>query len=138
MDAKVIWQGGMQFVGSSESGHEVTLAAKGEEGIGPMEMVLTALAGCTSMDVISILEKKKQKVTSFEVHTHGERAADHPKVFTSLNVHYIVRGEGIDPAAVERAIELSETKYCPVGNMLGRIAPLTHSYEIVEEVAEPV
>lgn len=133
MDTKVVWQEGLRFVGTPDSGNTIVLGSSGEEGIGPMEMVLTGLAGCTAMDVISILQKKRQKVSSFEVQVHAERAAEAPKVFTDITVHYIVRGEEIDPAAVERAIELSETKYCPVQKMLSLAVPIRLTYEIIAE-----
>jgi putative redox protein len=97
-----------------------------------MELLLVGLAGCTAMDVISILEKKQQRVTAFEVHAHAERAAEHPKVFTSIHLTYILTGAGIDPDAVARAIELSETRYCPAQSMLVKAAPITHSYDIRE------
>ena len=98
-----------------------------------------SLAGCTAMDVISILRKKRIDVTGFEVKVDGDRAAEHPKVFTAFNIHYVVRGRSIDPAAVERAMELSRTKYCPAQAMLGQVAPITLSYEIVEagQLSEP-
>jgi len=133
MDTKVVWQDGLQFIGTPDSGNKVVLGGSAAEGIGPMEMVLTGLAGCTAMDVISILQKKRQKVSSFEVQVHAERAPEIPKVFTDIAVKYIVRGEEIDAAAVERALELSETKYCPVQKMLSLAAPIHLTYEIVEE-----
>ena len=133
MDTKVVWQEGLQFIGTPDSGNKIVLGSSAEEGVGPMEMVLTGLAGCTAMDVISILRKKRQKVSSFEVHVHGERSPEIPKVFTDITVNYIVRGEGIDPAAVVRAIELSETTYCPVQKMLSLAAPIHLTFEIVEE-----
>ena len=133
MDTKVTWHEGLQFVGVADSGHPVTLGSSAEEGMGPMEMVLTGLAGCTAMDVISILQKKRQKVTGFEVQVHGERAEEMPRVFTDITIKYIVRGEEIDAAAVERAMELSETKYCPVQKMLSKAAPIHLTYEIIEE-----
>ena len=82
------------------------------------------------MDVISILEKKKQSVTTFDVHVRAQRAEEHPRVFTSIHVTYLVAGSGLDPTAVERAIELSETRYCPTQAMLVKAVPITHSYEI--------
>lgn len=98
-------------------------------------LVLLGLAGCTAMDVISILRKKRQHVTGFEVQAHAERAEEHPKVFTDVTIRYIVEGINIDPAAVMRAIELSETKYCPAQAMLVQAVPIKHEYEIVEVAA---
>lgn len=82
------------------------------------------------MDVISILQKKRQEVTSFEVRVHAERAADHPKVFTSITVEYILSGINLDPGAVDRAVELSSTKYCPAQAMLAQAVPITHKVTI--------
>jgi putative redox protein len=87
-------------------------------GSSPMELILVGLGGCTAMDVISILQKKRQDVTSFEVVLHGERAADHPKVYTEITMEYIVTGHGVDLESVQRAVELSEGKYCSVNGML--------------------
>ena len=94
---------------------------------------MVGLAGCTAMDVISILRKKRADVTGFEVKVDAERANEHPKVITTFAIHYIVRGRGIDPRAVERAMELSQATYCPAQAMLGKVAPISLSYEIIEE-----
>ena len=138
MKASVIWQGGMEFQGSADSGHTITLDAAPDvggqdHGSRPMELMALSLAGCTAMDVISILSKKRQQITSFEVQTLAQRSADHPKVFTALELRYIIRGKNIDPAAVERAVQLSEDKYCPAQAMLRQIAPIKLTIEIVEE-----
>jgi putative redox protein len=101
------------------------------DGFRPMELIAIGLAGCTGMDVISILEKKKQNVSNFEVRIHAEKAADHPKVFTNIEIEYLIQGVGIDRAAVERAVELSETKYCPAQSMLGKAVPITHKITII-------
>ena len=137
MDAKVTWQGRMSFLGTADSGFVVPLgtdpAVGGDnDGSRPMELIVMGLAGCTAMDVISILQKKRQEVTRFETRVHAERAAEHPKVLTHIQIEYIFEGKNIDPAAVERAIELSETKYCPAQAMLAKVAELTHTYTIHE------
>lgn len=137
MDAKVTWQNRMTFTGSADSGFPVQLgsdpAVGGDnDGMRPMELIATGLAGCTAMDVISILQKKRQDVTAFEVRVHAERADEHPKVFTHITIQYLVEGHNIDPAAVERAIELSATKYCPAQAMLAKIMPIETSYKISE------
>jgi len=137
LDAKVTWQGKMTFVGTANSGFEVQLgtdpgAGGDDDGLRPMELIAIGLAGCTAMDVISILRKKQQEVSGFEVHAHVERASEHPKVFTHVNVEYVVEGHSIDPQAVERAIELSVTKYCPAMAMLSKTAKIDQSYRIVE------
>ena len=94
-----------------------------------------ASASCTASDVISILQKKQQQVTGFEVHVLAPRADEHPKVFTEITLEYVVTGHQIDPKAVERAIELSLTKYCSVNKMLEKAATLKHTYRIVEAEA---
>ena len=138
MDAALKWQGGMKFIATADSNHNVILDSDPSVGgtdLGsrPMELILEGLAGCTAMDVISIMRKKRQNVTGFEVTAHAERAEQHPKVFTAIEINYIFRGKNIDPKAVERAIELSEQIYCPAQAMLAQIAPIKLSYEIIEE-----
>jgi putative redox protein len=95
-----------------------------------MELLLVGLAGCAAMDVLAILRKKRQDVTDYEVRVHGVRAEEHPMVFTTIDVEHIVTGHDIEPAAVARAIELSETRYCGAGAMLGRTAAMRHTYRI--------
>lgn len=132
----------MSFRGRSGTGHELILDAPDDvggenRGPRPVELVLLALAGCTGMDVISILRKMRQDVTGYEVQVRGdERAPEHPKVFTKVTVEHIVRGRALAEASVARAVELSATRYCPVSAMLGASAQVTHTYRIEE--AEPV
>jgi putative redox protein len=138
MQASVLWSKGMTFTGTADSGFTVPLgtdpAVGGDnDGFRPMELLVIGLAGCTAMDVISILRKKRADVTGFEVKVNTERANEHPKVVTAFAIHYIVRGRNIDPRAVERALELSQTTYCPAQAMLSKSAPITLSYEIIEE-----
>jgi putative redox protein len=127
----------MRFVAESGSGHHVTLDAD-EHGGGqnagfrPMELLLAGLAGCTGMDVISILRKKRQLVTAYEVHVTGRRAEDYPMVFVEISVEHVVTGHHLQVEAVARAIQLSEERYCGAGAMLGKVAHLTHTYRIVE------
>jgi putative redox protein len=135
MEAKVVWKGRMSFTGSSDSGFSVPIGTEPEvggdsDGFRPMELIAVGLAGCTAMDVISILSKKKQKVSEFEVLVHAERVTEHPKVFSKIEVEYIVIGENIDTAAVERAVELSETKYCPAQAMLSKAVSMSHKITI--------
>jgi putative redox protein len=101
-----------------------------EAGTRPVDMLLVSLAGCTGMDVLSILKKKRQPLTGFEVQVSGTQADEHPRVFTDIHVLYIVEGDGVSPRAVERAMELSETKYCPVWAMLRDTVNITSRYEI--------
>ncbi len=138
MDAKVTWKGQMKFEGLTDSGYQIPLDTgpeSGGEGSAPrpMELVAVSLAGCTGMDVISILRKKRQEVTDFEVRVKGERASQHPTVFTHVVLEYVVTGKNIDPAAVERAIQLSAEKYCPVQAMLQGVE-FEHRMTILEEV----
>ena len=97
-----------------------------------MEMVLVALGGCTAMDVISILQKKRQDVTGFEILLHADRAADHPKVFTDITIEFVVTGHGVEQEAAERAVELSENKYCSASAMLSKTAKI-HTKVTVKE-----
>jgi putative redox protein len=109
----------------------------GGVGAGPQphRLLLEALAGCTAMDVISILRKKRQQVSGLSVEVQGSRADQHPRVYTRIEVLYRVRGQNVDPQAVARAIELSATRYCPVMAMLGKVAEVRTHYEIEEESA---
>ena len=137
MEAKVIWKSGLGFTGTAESGFTIPLGGHSEagtpnDGFRPVELLAVGLAGCTAMDVISILEKKRLNVTAFEVTVHALRAEEHPKVFTQAEIVFKLTGSGIDPSAVERAIELSSTKYCPAHAMLGKAFPITTRYEIIE------
>ena len=141
MNANVVWRGNMAFAGASDSGFPVQLdadAAVGgtDSGARPMELIALGLAGCTAMDVISILGKKRQEVTRFEVRVDAPRAEEHPKVFTSAVITYIVSGKAIDEASVLRAIELSATRYCPAQAMFGRVFPMELRYEIYEDEGE--
>lgn len=141
MDAKVTWGGKLAFTGTADSSFELALDGKasagGEEnGFQPMELMAMSLAGCTAMDVISILRKKRQNVTDFDVRVHAERASEHPKVFTSAVIEYTVVGHGVDEAAVVRSIELSATRYCPAQAMLGRVIPIELKYHIYEDEGE--
>jgi putative redox protein len=138
MEAIAKWDHGLTFQASASSDFSVALGAEREaggddDGFRPIELMLVSLAGCTGMDVVSILRKKRQELTGFEVHVQGERANDHPKVFTAISVKYVVRGRNIDAAAIERAMQLSRDKYCPVQAMLGKVVPIHLAYEIIEE-----
>ena len=137
MDAKVIWKQKMSFEGTADSGFTIPLGTTPEvggddDGFRPLELLAVGLAGCTAMDVVSILTKKKQDIHNFEVQVHAERAQEHPKVFTHLTIEYIVSGKNIDRSAVERAVELSETKYCPAQAMFKQVAPMDLIITIIE------
>ncbi len=128
---------GMHFLGEIDGFHMDLDADETVGGVGagprPHRLLLLALAGCTAMDVISILRKKRQQVSGLNVVVQGSRAEQHPKVYTQINVLYRVRGNNVDPQAVERSIELSKTRYCPVIGMLGKVAEVTTRYEVEEE-----
>ncbi len=137
MNAKVDWKGRMSFTGSADSGFEIPLGASPKvggdnDGFRPMELMAISLAGCTAMDVISILKKKRQEISDFQVTVETERADQHPKVFTSAVIEYHVAGKDIAENAVSRAIELSADTYCPAQAMIGKIIPLTLKYYIYE------
>lgn len=138
MDAKVTWKSGLSFTGTADSGFNIPLDVSVDHGgagsgTSPMEMVLIGLGGCTAMDVISILKKKQQDVSNFEVVLHAERAADHPKVFTDITLEYIVTGHNVDLEALKRAVELSETKYCSVNGMIKKSAEIHTKCTVIEK-----
>jgi putative redox protein len=137
MNAKVTWKGGLTFTGTADTGFSVALGAEpsvggDDDGFRPMELIAVGLVGCTAMDVISILRKKRQKITDFEAHVQADRATDHPRVFTDIHINYQITGHDVDEVAVKRAIELSEDKYCPGQAMLRKAAKITSSYKILE------
>jgi putative redox protein len=141
MNAKVVWQQRMSFDASADSGFHLPLGTDPDvggdhDGFRPMELIALGLAGCTAMDVISILQKKRQQVTRFEVATELGRAQTHPKVFTDATLEYRVTGHDVDEAAVRRAIELSATRYCPAQAMLGQVMSISMQYVIFAEAAE--
>lgn len=143
MEARVRWIEGLSFTGDAASGFSVKLggdasAGGSEDGFRPMELIAIGIAGCTAMDVISILRKKRQRVTRFDVLIHARRAQDHPKVFTEINLEYILAGEHVDESAVQRAIQLSEERYCPAIAMFRKVAPLSLTYKLEEAGTTPV
>lgn len=137
MKARVKWVEGMAFMAESASGHAMIMDGApdiGGRNLGPrpMELVLMGAGGCTSIDVVMILRKSRQDVTDCEVELVAERADDHPKVFTKIHFHFIVKGRKLKPEIVERAINLSAEKYCSATIMLAKSAAISHDYEIVE------
>jgi putative redox protein len=141
MRALVTWGGRLTFAGTANTGFEVPLGADpraggDNDGFRPMELLAVGLAGCTAMDVISILQKKRQQVSRFEVRVDAEQATEHPHVFTHIAINYAVTGRGVDEAAVLRAIELSATRYCPAQAMFSAVVPIVLRYQIYEESAE--
>lgn len=136
MSMKVSWKGeGFKFIGTADSGGEVELVSSIDEenvALTPMELVGISLAGCTAIDVLSILKKKRQEVKDFEVKVHVKRAEDYPRVWTWAQVEYLVTGNNIDSKAVERAINLSSEKYCSVQNMLNKAVDIELTYKIID------
>ena len=124
-------------MGESGSGHAVVMDGPPESGgrdlgIRPMEMLLIGMGGCTEFDVLHILRRGRHEVTFCEVELEAERAAEDPKVFTRIHVHFRIGGKGLTAKAVERAVKMSAEKYCSASIMLGAMAEITHDFEIVE------
>ena len=130
--ATVRWAAGEEFTATLPSGHSVSFDAdrKHNAAPGPMEMLLGALGACTSVDVVMILAKKRQKLTSLEIAISGERASEPPSVWTKIEMVYRLAGD-LEPKAVRDAIELSQFKYCSVAAMLRKTAEITYRFEIV-------
>lgn len=142
IEARVLWQEKLRFTGTgARSKFPVALdspADGGEfQGASPMELLLIALGGCTGMDVISILGKMRQDVTGYEIRVSGERASEFPKVYTDIEVAHMVTGRGLDPAKVEKAVRLSETKYCSVSNTIAKGTNVRFTCQIIEEPGRP-
>ena len=137
MKAKITWINGRAFLGESGSGHAVVMdgapAAGGRNiGVRPMEMLLLGLGGCTAFDVVMILEKGREKITGCEIELDAERADTEPKVFTHVKLIFTITGKDLKPAAVERAIRLSEEKYCSATAMFQKTAKIESEWRIVE------
>jgi putative redox protein len=126
---------GMTFAAKADSNHWVAMDGPDElggsnAGSRPKELILMALGGCTGSDVVAIMKKKRVNMKAFQINLAASTAEEHPQVFTDIHVEYVFTGEGINPADVERAIELSTTKYCSVSAMLKASVKITHSYRI--------
>lgn len=137
MQARVKWVENVCFVGESSSGHALVMDGAAEAGgrnlgMRPMELLLIGMGGCTQFDVVTILKKARQKVTDCVAEITAERAETIPKVFTKIHVHFVVTGVSLNPTQVERAIKLSAEKYCSASLMLGKVAEVTHDFEIRE------
>ena len=128
---------GITFAGKTDSNHWVPIDGPetfggSNAGIRPKELLLLSLAGCTGSDVISILQKKRAKIDDFEINITAEMTEEHPKVYSKIDLEYVFYGEDVDTKAVERAIELSQTKYCGVTAMLEKALTINHTYRIVK------
>jgi putative redox protein len=127
------WKDESTFVGQNNDGGTVQMGTlDGKPGIGPMQLLLVAVAGCTGMDIVSILQKKHVNLTDMQVRVRGKRADDYPMIWTDIHLNYLVWGEDIRPKDVEQAIQLSETKYCSVGIMLGKSAKISSEFHILK------
>lgn len=138
IEAKVTLVKDMQFTGNATSGHTLSMdaddASGGQNaGFRPMELLLVGFGGCSGMDVISILRKKRQQVSGLEINVRGEKTDSPPKIYKEVHIEYVVKGKGVEKEAVERAISLSLEKYCSVGATLAKAGTITHSYKIIEE-----
>lgn len=136
MQAEIEWQQSVQFKATSGTGHAIQL--DGPENLGgtgagcrPMELLLMGVGGCTAFDVVTILQKQRQKLTGLKVQVEADRADAVPAVFTHIRIHFVVRGEDLNPRHIERAVELSATKYCSASIMLGKAVQISHTFEIV-------
>lgn len=137
MEARVKWVEQRTFLGETGSGHSVVMdgapdAGGRDLGVRPMEMLLLGMGGCTAFDVVDILQKGREPVEDVVIELSGERSEEIPKVFTRIDVKYIITGKGLNPDKVERAVHLSAEKYCSATIMMGATAEITHTIEIVE------
>ena len=136
--AKVKWLDGLQFVATDDLGHSIVMDAPKQSGgegssFSPMQLLLVALGGCTGMDVVHILKKQRQQVNDLEVLVSGKRVREPPKVYTNIHVEYKIKGKNMRETAVQRAIQLSEDKYCSARAMLRAKCKLTSNYVIQEQ-----
>ena len=137
MEVRVKWVDGMMFLGESESGHAVVLDGPPEiggknMGVRPMEMLLIGMGGCTSIDVMQILQKGRQNITDCVAEISAERVDTIPKVFSKIHVHFVITGKDLKEAVVARAVKLSAEKYCSASIMLEKAVAISHDFEIVE------
>ncbi len=137
MNTNLTWAGGAAFIGESENGQRIVIDGPPEGGgrnLGPrpMETLLLGMGACTAYDVLSILEKSRQRISNCKIEISSNRADEHPKVFTDIHVHFIIEGTAVKAKQVERAINLSAEKYCSASIMLGQTAKITHTYNIKE------
>lgn len=133
--ATIKYAGDEFFIGTTPSGHAQTVDTKGERKSAPtpMEMLLVAVAACTAVDVVSILEKKRQNITDYKSEITGTRRDEHPRAFVKFHIHHIIYGRDVSEQAVRQAIELSDTKYCSVAATVRPTAEITTSFEIIED-----
>lgn len=138
LNAKITHVKGFQFVGEPSSGHAIVMdgdpvSGGKNSGVRPTELLLLSIGGCSGMDVISVLTKKRQQVTGFEINVKGKRAEEYPKKFTDITMEFVVKGKHISEEAVRKAIDLSMNKYCSVKATLEGVSKITFSYKIIQE-----
>jgi len=138
MTVNLQWEKGMTFLAENPGGHSLITSNERDEqgnrpGFGPMELMALSIGACAGMDVVSILQKKRQNLIGLEIQVHSRQAETHPRVWTELRVEYLFTGRNLDPKAVEQAIELSKDKYCPTQNMIKEAVEIDYSYQIIEE-----
>ena len=136
--AKITYVNGMQFVGEADSGHAIVMdgppkAGGKNTGLRPMELLLIGIGGCSGMDIVSILKKKKEKVTGVEINVNGQKAESYPQKFTGIEIEFVIKGKNISEEAVKRAVQLSMEKYCSVKATLEGPAKINYAYKIIEE-----
>jgi putative redox protein len=125
------WEKEQTFIGTDSAGGTVQMGTlDGKPGVGPMQLLLVALAGCTGMDIVSILQKKRLNLNDLQVRVRGKRAKEYPMIWTDIHLTYLFWGEALKPRDVEQAIQLSDQKYCSVGIMLGKAASITSEYHL--------
>jgi putative redox protein len=125
------WEKDQAFTGLNSAGGTVQMGTlDGKPRVSPMQLLLVALAGCTGIDIVSILQKKRLNLTDLQVKVRGKRASEYPMIWTDIHLTYLVWGEALQPKDVEQAIQLSEEKYCSVGIMLGKVASITSEYHL--------
>ncbi|MGO1118009.1 OsmC family protein [Rhodovibrionaceae bacterium A322] len=133
MKARVKWIEDMKFLGESASGHGIVIdGADDKVAPSPMELLLLGVGGCSSIDVVMILQKMRENVEDVVADVTSERAETDPKVFTKINLHFKVTGTGLSESKVAQAVKLSADKYCSASIMLGKAAEITHSFEVIE------
>ncbi len=139
MKARVKWAEARTFVGEATTGHKIAFGTAHNDGQkpgpSPMELILIGTGGCAAWDVVAILEKGREQVEDVVVELEADRAETEPKVFTRVHMHFIVKGRGIDPKKVERAIDLSIEKYCSASAMIARTAEMSHDFEVIDTAA---
>lgn len=136
--AKVKYTDGLQFVGQADSGHAIVMDGDADvggnnTGLRPMELLLIGMGGCSGMDIVSILKKKREIVTDVEINVNGKKAEDYPQKFTDIDVEFVVKGRNLSDEAVKRAVQLSMDRYCSVKATLEGTAKITYRYKIVED-----